>query len=112
MNIDIESLENGNGIIVHIVCQQLDAGNVKAFKELIQPHLETNQAVLLNMQQVEFVDSSGLGALLSCLRTMNNKHGQLKLYAMAAPVHALFELVRMHRIFAIYNKQDEAEAAL
>lgn len=112
MRIDIESLENGNAVIVHILCQQLDAGNVKTFKELIQPHLDANPAVLLDMQQVEFVDSSGLGALLSCLRTMNNKHGQLKLYAMATPVHALFELVRMHRIFAIYNNLDEAQAAL
>lgn len=112
MRIETESLENDRAIVAHILCQQLDAGNVKSYKEQIQPCLEANQAVLLDMSQLEFVDSSGLGALLSCLRTMNNKSGQLKLYAMAPPVQALFELVRMHRIFAIYNSRAEAEAAL
>jgi anti-sigma B factor antagonist len=43
---------------------------------------------------------------------MNNKDGQLKLFAMSKPVQALFELVRMHRIFAIYNSRDDAVAAL
>jgi anti-sigma B factor antagonist len=43
---------------------------------------------------------------------MNGKKGQLKLFAMAKPVQALFELVRMHRIFSIYNTREEALAAL
>jgi anti-sigma B factor antagonist len=64
------------------------------------------------MTALGFVDSSGLGALLSCLRTMNNKSGQLRLFGMAKPVQALFELVRMHRIFSIHNNRDEALAAL
>ena len=76
------------------------------------PVLAENNAVLVDMSALSFVDSSGLGALLGCLRTMNNKNGQLKLFAMARPVQALFELVRMHRIFAIYNTREEALAAL
>jgi anti-sigma B factor antagonist len=43
---------------------------------------------------------------------MNNKSGQLRLFGMAKPVQALFELVRMHRIFSIHNNRDEALAAL
>jgi anti-sigma B factor antagonist len=39
---------------------------------------------------------------------MKGKKGQLLLCGMTKPVRALFELVRMHRIFSIYNSQEEA----
>ena len=112
MQLDIEKIQDGQGAIVIIRSENLDAGNVKAFKDRLLPVLEGHQNVLLDMSGLTFVDSSGLGALLSCLRTVNNKNGQLKLFAMAKPVQALFELVRMHRIFSIYNTRDEALAAL
>jgi anti-sigma B factor antagonist len=112
MKIEQQPVHNGNGVIVLIASDNMDASNVKAFKEAMQPVLAANDNVLIDMSQLTFVDSSGLGALLSCLRTMNNKAGQLKLFAMAKPVQALFELMRMHRIFAIYETREQAVAAL
>jgi anti-sigma B factor antagonist len=112
MQVTLEKLPENNGAIILIGSENLDAGNVKTFKEQIAPALNEFPTVLIDMSQLSFVDSSGLGALLSCLRTMNNKSGQLKLFAMAKPVQALFELVRMHRIFSIYNNRTEALAAL
>ena len=82
------------------------------FKDQIQPFLEKHNLVVLDMSALKFVDSSGLGALLACLRTMNNKGGQFKLTGLTKPVRALFELVRMHRIFPIYNTLDEAIASV
>jgi anti-sigma B factor antagonist len=112
MQLDIEKIQEGKGAIVIVQSENLDAGNVKAFKDRLLPVLEDHQNVLIDMSKLSFIDSSGLGALLSCLRTMNGKKGQLKLFAMAKPVQALFELVRMHRIFSIYNTREEALAAL
>lgn len=112
MQLDIEKIQEGKGVIVIVQSENLDAGNVKAFKDRLLPVLEDHTNVLLDMSKLGFIDSSGLGALLSCLRTMNSKNGQLKLFSMAKPVQALFELVRMHRIFSIYNTRDEALAAL
>ena len=89
----------------------LDAGNVKTFREAIQPVTDANTRVLIDMGSLNFVDSSGLGALLSCLRAMGNKNGKLALFGMTKPVRALFELVRMHRIFAIYDSYEAAQAA-
>ena len=112
MQFDIEKTQDQQGVIVAVRSDNLDASNVKEFKERMTPVLEDHQVVLIDMSNLSFVDSSGLGALLSCLRTMNGKKGQLKLFAMAKPVQALFELVRMHRIFSIYNTREEALAAL
>lgn len=112
MSISIETTKINSGVIVLIDSENLDASNVKEFKEQIQTLLDSNSIVIFDMSRLSFVDSSGLGALLSCLRVMNHKNGQLKLFAMAKPVQALFELVRMHRIFAIYDTKEDALAAL
>lgn len=112
MQVHIETLNNGTTSVIAIQGDTLDAGNVQAFKESLQPVLESHQNILIDMSGLAFVDSSGLGALLSTLRTVNNKNGQLKLFAMSKPVQALFELVRMHRIFAIYDTRDAALATL
>jgi len=58
--------------------------------------------------RLRFVDSSGLGAFISCLRKLNAKGGDLKLCGMSKQVRAVFELVRMHRIFDIFGTRDEA----
>ena len=96
-----------NMVIVSLPTDHLDAGNVKEFRAAIQAVAEAHDTLVLDMHRLTFVDSSGLGALLSCLRTMNGKRGHLMLFGMAKPVRALFELVRMHRIFSIYNTEDE-----
>jgi len=94
--------------VVSFPADHLDASNVKAFRDAMQTVTDSNEIVLLDMAALNFVDSSGLGALLSCLRAMNAKNGQLRLFGMTKPVKALFELVRMHRIFPIYNSREEA----
>jgi anti-sigma B factor antagonist len=49
--------------------------------------------------------------MLSCLRQLSGKGGDLKLCSMSRQVRALFELVRMHRIFDIYATKEEAVKA-
>ena len=112
MHLDLDSAPSADSAVITIRSGNLDARNVREFKEALQPHLDAHRAVVLDMSQLDFVDSSGLGALLSSLRVMNNKDGELKLCAMTKPVLALFELVRMHRLFAIYNSREEALATL
>lgn len=97
--------------VVGFAVDNLDASNVKPFKQAIEPVLESHHLVLLDMSALKFVDSSGLGALLSCLRVMTNKDGELRLFAMTKPVRALFELVRMHRVFGIYESEQDALSA-
>ena len=89
----------------------LDASVTADFKGAITPILKAERHVVLDMSNIQFVDSSGVGAILSCLRTLNAEGGDLKLCALTKPVQALFELVRMHKIFDIFDNRDEAAAA-
>ncbi len=109
MEATFETVENTT--IFQIPVESLDAGNAKEFKRDVLPALNGKARVIFDMSGLKFVDSSGLGAILSCLRQLNAGGGDLKLTGMQKPVRALFELVRMHRVFDIYNTREEALAA-
>ena len=98
--------------IVVLPGEQLDAGNAKEFKRDIAAVLEPCSKVVFDLRQLRFVDSSGLGAILSCPAAAECQGGDLKLCEMTKPVRALFELVRMHKIFDIYVTKAEALQAL
>ncbi|HUJ49238.1 MAG TPA: STAS domain-containing protein [Bryobacteraceae bacterium] len=105
-------VDNLNGVAVAAVpVDELDASNSGEFKRDITPVLQSQSKLVLDLGQLRFVDSSGLGAMLSCLRQLSAKGGDLKLCAMSKQVRGLFELVRMHRIFDIYGTREEAVRA-
>lgn len=109
MEVLVERKENL--AVVKVNGRALDAGNAPAFKEQMSSAIEANARVVLDVSSLEFLDSSGLGVILSCLRQLTAKGGDMKLCGMTKPVRALFELVRMHRIIEVYNTQEEAENA-
>jgi len=97
--------------VATIPVDELDASNADALKRNIAPILEANTRMVIDLSPVHFVDSSGLGALLSCLRQLSAKGGDLKLCRMSKQVRATFELVRLHRIFDIFSTREEAVRA-
>ncbi|HTR38800.1 MAG TPA: STAS domain-containing protein [Bryobacteraceae bacterium] len=102
-------VDNVDGVAVAAMpVDELDASNSGEFKRDIAPVLQAQTKLVLDLSQLRFVDSSGLGAMLSCLRQLSARGGDLKLCSMSKQVRALFELVRMHRIFDIYPTRDDA----
>lgn len=103
------ALEKTNDVVVAgIMSTELDASNCVEFKRDISPVLEGGGKVVIDLSRLGFVDSSGLGAMLSCLRQLTQKGGVLKLCGMSRQVKASFELVRMHKIFDIFGSREEA----
>jgi anti-sigma B factor antagonist len=111
---DIKTKIEGNGLVVFwLDVDNLDASNIPAFRKLIEPLAEKFANIVFDMSGVEFVDSSGLGALIACQRTLKDRNGALRLAAMRESVRALFELTRIERVFQIYtSRQDALDACL
>jgi anti-sigma B factor antagonist len=109
MDIAVENF--GAVTIATLHGDELDASNVQDFKRDVAPVLAENRNVILDLSHLRFIDSSGLGAMLSCLRQLNATGAELKLCGMAKAVRAVFELVRMHRIFDIYDTREQAVSA-
>ncbi len=101
----------GDVAAVAVPVDEMDASNASEFKRDIAPVLQANTKVVLDLSRVRFMDSSGLGAMLSCLRQLTAKKGDLKLCGMSKQVRGAFELVRLHRIFDIYLTRAEAVLA-
>lgn len=109
MNLNVSDYEGVT--IVKIPVERLDASNSKQFKKEMEPVLRANNRIVLDLTAVRFMDSSGLGAVLSSLRTATAAGGDLKLCSMRDSVRALYELVRMHRIFDIVPTPEDAVRA-
>lgn len=88
----------------------LDAKEAPTFKQEIIDLIADNNAnhVIMNLQKLNFIDSSGLGSFLSILRQLNSRGGDLKMAGMNKSIRTVFELVCMHKIFEIYNTPEDA----
>ena len=103
--------QQGDILIVTPQGEFLDASNAEQFKRDSATLLEVSTRVVFDMSRLQFVDSAGLGALLSCMRKLSGAGGDLKLIGLTKPVRATFEVSRMHRIFDIYTTKEEAVKA-
>ena len=62
---------------------------------------EGNKKILLNLRNVEYIDSSGLGDLVSSLTNMRSQGGELKLLNVTKRVHALLQITKLYTVFDI-----------
>ncbi len=107
----LKTQDIGDVVVVAVPGPNLDASNSDDFKVGMSAILSSSARIVLDLGELEFVDSSGLGSFLTCLRQLNASGGDLKLCRMRKPVRTLFELVRMHRVFDIVGTPEEAIAA-
>jgi anti-sigma B factor antagonist len=98
-------------LVIQVQEDNLDASNVRAFRDSMKNLFQGKSRIVLDMSSLKFIDSMGLGALISCLRETNGKKGDFRLSNMSRPVLALFELMRMHRVFNIYETSEGAVAS-
>jgi anti-sigma B factor antagonist len=108
---DLQVEPAGKVTVVTIPGKSLDAGNSQEFKNDINPVLDEHKQVVFDLSELNFVDSSGCGALVSCLRRVRKDSGDLRLCRVASQVLDLFGVIRMDRIFEIFDTRDEAIAA-
>src|SRR4029077_2026670 len=98
----------GDVTIVAVNVDELDAASAETFRRDIAPVLKDCRKLVLDLERVQFVDSRGCGAILSCLKHLSTAGGDLKLCRVARPVLKVFELIRMHSICEIVNTKEEA----
>jgi anti-sigma B factor antagonist len=64
--------------------------------------------ILLNLGDVTYIDSSGIGELVSAFTTVRNQGGELKLLNLTKKVHDLLQITKLYTVFDV--KDDEASA--
>ncbi len=72
------------------------------FKEEIKAHLtNSNTKLIINLENISFIDSSGFGALISILKLARNNDCKLKLCNINHELLEMFELIHLHKVFDI-----------
>src|ERR1700681_317382 len=96
--------------IVHISGRiELGEGSA-AVRDLVRDLLgKGRKKILLNLGDVDYIDSAGLGSLVSSFTSVRNDGGELKLVYLTKKVQDLLQMTRLYTVFDIY---DDEEAAL
>ena len=88
---------------------RLDLASGSTLKEEIKKLYETNHtAVHLNLTEVEFINSSGLGSLVSILKETRLRKSRLTLSNLASYVQEIFDITQLSHIFEIFSSEQEA----
>ncbi len=99
----------GENVVIHINEERLDAHNSGDLKLEFQKLFESgSQNLLVDLKDVRFIDSSGLGALVSGFKNATSSHGTLRLASLQPQVKSMFELTRLHRVFEIFQTVTDA----
>ena len=104
--------ENGGITLLELREERLDAHNSGDLKnEMLSLFEDGKNQLVIDLSEVRFIDSSGLGALVSGYKNASARNGNLKLCALQPQVKSMFELTRLHRVFEIYPGAEEALAS-
>jgi len=109
---NIESKKTGDVLVVMPMEKRLDAKVAVGFKEAMVEFISNgNHQIVLDLSGVDFVDSSGLGAIVSSLKVLGRK-GDIVISGVGASVLQMFSLTRMDKVFKMFPTQEAAIGAL
>jgi anti-sigma B factor antagonist len=107
MKLNLEKIKGYSVIVIQE--ERIDAHNSGELKEYILHLIEQGEVdIIVQLEFVRFIDSSGLGALLSGYKHAAAKSGKLALAGSKPQVLSMFELTRLNRVFEIYADLSEA----
>lgn len=78
-------------------------------RTLIRELLEDNRTlILLNLADVNYIDSSGIGELVSAFTTVKGRGGEMKLLNLTKKVHDLLQITRLFTVFEVFSEESKA----
>ena len=98
----------GDVLVLKPVSRRIEAATSAGFKGAVADWIARgHNRIVLDLADVEFIDSSGLGALISSLRSVG-QGGDLVLCNISTQVMNLFCLTRTNRVFKIFNSREKS----
>jgi anti-sigma B factor antagonist len=103
------SEERINDIYLLVLGGRIDATCSGLLKNTVSAMIDEQKIkILIDLSAVDFIDSSGLGMLVTCLRSATKAGGALKITSLQDSPKNLFETTRLDRVFEIFEDRDTA----
>lgn len=107
-NMEISTREKGK-VLVFDIKGDLDAKSATVLKDRINEKITEGKAmILINLTEVPYMDSAGLGVLVSGLKNANRLSGDLRIWGLQEEVKSIFELTRLNKVFQIFEDENSA----
>lgn len=109
MSVKISKREDG-GVTVVSMSGRLTLGDASAqLRQTLRELLDSGKKkIVLNLGNVGYIDSSGLGELVSGFTTVKNQGGQLKLANLTQKVNDLLTITKLYTVFEVHNDEQAA----
>ena len=92
--------------------KKIDVLNSGTFESALLALMQGKSRIVLDLSNVQFIDSSGLGKIISSLRSFREKGGDMRICSVLPPVQVLFTMVRLDEIVGIDADAEAAELEL
>src|SRR3569623_3792275 len=102
-----------NGVAIIDLCGQFTLGDASAAlrTEVLDQVNNGFNKILLNLGEVTYIDSAGLGELTGSFTSVRNRGGQLKLLNLTKRVHDLMQITKLSTVFDVYDDEKKALAS-
>ena len=103
-----------NGVCVVSIEGNIALDGVNEAKAYLRPHLESAdvKGLVINFEKVNFIDSSGIGLIVSIFKTMQQKEGKFALTNLSKKNEEIFSITRLNKILDIFESEQEALASM
>lgn len=109
MTLEVQTRQADNGVTVLAPTGRLDVAGAPALKDAIgEVARDGSPRIVIDMEGVSFVDSTGLGSVISALKQVRSREGELRLAAPNQQVRVVLELTTLDRVFPYYASVEDA----
>jgi anti-sigma B factor antagonist len=111
MTLEVQTRQTEGGVTVVAPTGRLDVAGAPALKDAISELAQNGPPrVVIDMEGVSFVDSTGLGSVIAALKQIRNRQGELRLAAPNQQVRVVLELTTLDKVFPYFATVEEALA--
>lgn len=109
MALTIDTREVSHVTILDVHGRIVLGDEIRQLREAVRgPVSEGKKKIILNLADVDYIDSSGVGELVGCFTTVRNAGGDLKLLNLSQKVHDVLHVTKLYTVFDI--REDEFTA--
>lgn len=108
MDIKVETKDVKNGHIISVQ-GEIDVYTSPRVKETINELIEKeNYNLIINLEEVRYIDSTGLGVLIGALKRVREHNGSINLICTNPQIKKIFNITGLVKIFGIFKSEEEA----
>ena len=105
------SIRERDGFKILDVAGEIDVYTAPRFKDAVNSIIASGQShLIVNMERVSYMDSSGFGTLLSATKRLRPEDGTVNLVKCNSPIDRMLRITRLNTIFGTFSSEDEALA--